>query len=114
MSARDELAAAVNTVAGVTCKPYPNQNLAPGQGFVRRGLRAPDASGLPGAWLDTWEVWIALSQDIASAEKRLDELLDDLAAALRPHLHLTAITPSELVVGASSVPGVILAGVRAD
>jgi hypothetical protein len=110
MTARDEIAAAASTVAGVNVTPYYRQNLQAGQGFVRLHAKARDNSGF--GWMDTWQVWLALPQDIPTAEAWLDDTTPALIEALSPVLVLTTVTPSTLVVDANSVPGVVIEGAR--
>ena len=107
---RTEFAAAVTGVAGISCTPNYRQSLKPGDAFVRLGVRRRDGSGL--AYADTWQVWLALPQDVATAEKWLDEHIDEISEALRPLLNLNTITPAELALGGNTVPGVIFEGIR--
>lgn len=114
MSARTEMAAAATGVDGVNVTPYYRQSLKPGDGCVRLAQRVRDGSGL--GFIDTWEIWLAVSQDLAGAEKWLEANLSNLLAALGSALYVTTITPSELVLspGGPTTPGVIVAGTRED
>lgn len=108
---RTALATAASTVAGVTCTPYYRQSLRAGDAAVRLDRRGRDDNGY---WLDTWQVWVALHQDAASAEKWLDAHLDDLASALSAEMTITTIMPADiaLATGGGSINGVIVEGVR--
>lgn len=116
MGARQELATAASTVIPVggtdplNVTPYYRQSLTPGHGFVRLANKARSTDGF--GFMDTWEVWLALPQDIPTAEKWLENNTDALIAALAPLMVITTITPSELVLDANSVPGVVIAGAR--
>lgn len=108
---RTAIADAASTVTGVTCTPYYRQSLRPGDACVRLARRDRDASRL--GWIDTWQVWLALPQDVAAAEAWLDAHMADLVAALRPELVVTSIAPAELVLGANTVSGAVIEGARA-
>lgn len=109
---RQAIAAAASTVEGIHCSPYFRQSLAVGQGSVRLNLANRSANGI--GFVNTWQVWVALSQDVATAERWLDEHLDELATALDAELIVTTITPAELAfAGGGSINGVIVEGARA-
>jgi hypothetical protein len=109
---RAEIAAAATLIEGVNVSPYYRQSLKPGDGFVRLGQRGRDGSGI--GFLDTWEIWLALSQDVLTAEQWLEDNLDDLLVSLHSAMYVTTVTPTELVIGTggASIPGVIIAGTR--
>jgi len=109
---RAAIAAAASTVDGVTCTPNYRQSLSPGDAFVRLDRRARSENGY--GYMDTWQVWLALPQDQASAETWLDTNIDALTAALSAEIVVTAITPAELVPGPTPVNGVIFEGARED
>ena len=112
MTARDLIAQAVTGAAGVTCSPYYRLALAPGEAFVRRGRVIPAENGF--GHLVTWQVWVALPQDLTTAEKWTDEYAGDLLDALDAELNTVSLTPAELVLtpGGPSIPGLILEGAR--
>lgn len=112
MSARDELAAAASTISGINVTPRYRQSPKPGDGFVRLSQRARDDSGL--GFIDTWQIWLAVSQDVVTTEQWLEDNLDDLLAALDGAMYVTTVTPTELVIGTGgpSIPGVIVEGAR--
>jgi hypothetical protein len=109
---RATLAAAAGEVPGVVrASAYYNQNLAAGEASVRLSRTVPADTGI--GWIDTWQVWVALSQDVVSAEKWIDAHLDELVAALEHELVITSITPTEIVVpGGTAVNGLIVEGAR--
>lgn len=114
MSARTDLAAAAQTVEGITSvSPRYRQSLAPYTGMVRLASTARGSNGF--GRIDTWQVWLALPQDLANAEAWLDAHADALWAALDEEMTVTSLAPAELVVtpGGPSVPGVIVEGARA-
>lgn len=109
MTAREDLAAATETIAGINCTPHYRQSLKPRDAFVRLAKRTPDPAI---GFTDTWQVWVVLAQDVATAEKWLDEHLDELAAALSAEMTVTSITPTEFSLAGASVNGVVVEGDR--
>lgn len=110
MSTRQELAAAAATVDGINCTPYYRQSLKARDAFVRLAKRTPDPAI---GFTDTWQVWVALSQDVKAAEQWLEDHLDELAAALSSEMTVTSITPTEFsLAGVPSVNGVVVEGDR--
>lgn len=107
---RQEIATAASTVAGVNCTSNYRQSLKPGDAFVRLAGRRRDGSAL--GYTDTWQVWLALPQDLVKAEKWLDDHIEDVSAALCPVINPNTVLPAELALGANTVPGVIFEGIR--
>lgn len=110
MTTREDIAAAASTVDGLNVTPYYRQNLTTGNGFVRLAVRNRPSNGF--GWLDTWEVWIAGPSDIEAAEKWIEAKQDALLAALKAEMHISSLTPSDLTVGNTSTPGIVVSGVR--
>ena len=111
--ARTAIAAAASTVDGVKCTPYYRQSLKPGDACVRLQVRTKASNGF--GYVDTWQVWLALPQDVAAAEKWLDDHGADVLAALNPEFigGIQTVTPAELVLGSgASTNGVIYQGAR--
>lgn len=111
--AREAIAAAASSVPGVTCTPYYRQSLKPGDACVRLQVRTRAANGF--GYVDTWQVWLALPQDVAAAEKWLDEHGHALTEALKPEFigGVQTVTPAELVLGTGAATnGVIYQGAR--
>lgn len=111
---RQEIAQAATVPGVVNCTPRYRQSLKPGDEFVKLGQRVRASNGF--GYIDTWQVWLALPQDIGAAEKWIDDHLDALVAALndaRVFLRdVETVTPAELVLGAVAVNGLILEGAR--
>lgn len=110
---REAIAAAASSVAGVKCTPYYRQSLKPGDACVRLQVRTRSANGF--GYVDTWQVWLALPQDVAAAEKWLDQHGPALVEALDPEFigGVQTITPAELVLGnGHTTNGVIYQGPR--
>ncbi|HEY0889655.1 MAG TPA: hypothetical protein VGE38_08605 [Nocardioides sp.] len=108
---RQAIAAAANTVTGISCTPYHRQSLKPGDGCVRLANRKRSATGF--GYVDTWQVWVALAQNVADAEKWLDDHTTELADALEAEISVQSITPAQLQIGAgAAVNGVIVEGAR--
>lgn len=112
MSAREDIAAAVSAVPGVTCTPTYRQSLGPGDAMVRLARTVPADNGF--GHINTWQVWIGLPQDLATAEEWIDAHAAALLAAVAPELAGTSLTPADLVVlpGGPVVNGLILEGAR--
>lgn len=110
-TARDDIALAL-TFAWVDVTAEYRQSLAPASGFVKWNGRTVDDSGF--GWIDTWQVWIALSQDVKTAEQWLADHLPELLAAANTELVVTSAYPAELVLGAGTTNGLIIEGTRAS
>lgn len=111
--ARTAIAAAASTVAGVNCKPYYRQSAKPGDACVRLASRAKAGNGF--GYVDTWQVWLVLPQDLAAAEKWIDEHGPELEAALEQEFigGVATVTPADLQFGnGPGVNGVIYEGAR--
>lgn len=108
MSTRIELAGAatVPNVSNVT--PSYRQSMKTGDGFVRFALRERASNGF--GYIDKWEVWVAIPQDFAAAEKWLDDNIQTITDAIGTVMTVTQVTPSELALGSNTVNGVIFAG----
>ena len=113
---RQEIASAATGAEGVNCTPYFRQSPKPGDASVRLASRVRPQNGF--GYVDTWQVWVALSQDLAQAERWIDQYLDGLLAALdRPLFFrgVQSVTPSELLwggIGGPVINGLILEGAR--
>lgn len=109
--ARAEIAAAVNGVAAVKCQPHYRQSVKRGDAFIRLANRARDASTI--GYVDTWEVWVSIDQDVAAGETWLDQHSSEITDALAPVLWVTSITPVEIQIsGTGNTNGVIFTGTR--
>jgi hypothetical protein len=108
---REELAEAANTVEGLDVSPTYRQSLAPKQGLVRFARRDRPQNGF--GWLETWQVWIAMAQDLYGAELALEVIQDELMDALGDVMTVTSLVPSDLVLPNNPiVPGIVVEGVR--
>lgn len=110
MSTRTEIAAAASAVVGLNVSPNFRQSLKSGDGFVRLASRVRGDNGF--GWIDTWEVWVALPQDVVAGEKWLETNLQDLMDALDEELVVTSAAPAELALPQATVNGLIVAGTR--
>lgn len=117
MTTRDAIAAAINaanipgvqgSTVNVTAK-Y-RQTLGPYEGFVRLSRTAIDDTRL--GFMDTWQVWLALPQDVASAEDWLEAHRYELLAAVNTEAIALDLTPSILLLDTNSVPGLIITAAR--
>lgn len=111
LQVREALAEALTALDGLTISAGYRQITNQGEGFVRFAGRVRDGSGY--GYINTWEIWIALSQDVPTGETWLDDHVNEITDALSPHLMvLTGVTPAQLALGANPINGVIFAGVR--
>lgn len=107
---RAEIAAAA-TLAGVTkVTPYYRQSLTTGDGFVRLASRVRGDNGF--GWVDSWEVWLAVPQNVADAEKWIETHLEALMTSIDTELVVTSAAPAELALPNAVVNGLIIAGTR--
>lgn len=109
--AREVLAAAASTVEGISVTPWFRQTTKAGQGMVRLDRRIRDESGLP-YFNNVWQVLIVLPQDIAAAEKYLEQKLDALLEALSEQMAVSTATPQQLAIDTGTVPVVVIEGTR--
>jgi len=108
---REAIAAAASTVEGIACSAHYRQSLTAGTASVRLAASNRASNGF--GFVHTWQVWIALTQDVAAAERWMDAHLSELVTALDPELLVTSVTPSELVLaGGGSINGLIVEGAR--
>lgn len=111
MSSRDDIAAAMTATGLVNVTSRYRQSLKPGDGCVRFAGMAQASNRF--GWVTTWQVWVALPQDVAAAEEWLDANMAVLVAAFDTEVIVTAVTPAELLLGHNAVNGVIFEGTRA-
>lgn len=110
MSARDDIATAAS-IDGVSVTPYYRQSMTPGQGCVRFAQAVPGSNGF--GFVNTMQVWLALSQDIATAEQWTEANLPALLDALKREWHTTSVTFIDSLPGANGVPALVIEGTRA-
>jgi hypothetical protein len=109
---RQAIADAAKTVTGIKCTPNYRQLTKPGDACVRLANRARSENGY--GFMDTWQVWLALPQDLVAGETYLDAHIDTIIGALSDQLVITTVTPADLLFGQNPVNGVIFEGVRED
>ena len=80
MSAREELAEAASSVAGVNVTAKWRQTTTPGEGWIRWVRRAPDESRF--SRVDEWEICLVMPQQPAAQETWLETVVDDVVDAL--------------------------------
>lgn len=110
MSARADIADAASTVAGLNVTPHYRQVTKSGDGFVRLGQLIAAENGF--GFVAEWEVVVSIGQDSKATETWLDTNLAPLADALARELHITTVTPLELVFGSASTNAVVITGTR--
>lgn len=109
---RKALAAAAETVAGIKCSPYFMQTTKTGSGMVRL-----DRTEYPNRFggICFWQVLIILPQDIASAEKYIEDKQPELHEAITEQLVITVITPQEIVLNDGvRLPCLVIEGHREE
>jgi hypothetical protein len=109
-AARTAIAAAANNVSGIHCNPYYVQTTKAGDAMVRLDrITYPNVFG----GIATWHVLMLLPQDIASAEKYLEDKVPDLVEALAEEMSIRTVQPQQLALETGSVPCVVIEGTRA-
>jgi hypothetical protein len=108
---RVEIAAAVNTVTGVTCTPGYRTLTKQGDALVRLDNLTRDLSGF--GFIATWQVLVALHQDLPKAEAWTDANTEALIVAAAAALVVTDVAPVELVMDQGKIPALQLTGTRA-
>lgn len=107
---RAALAVAVDEVLGPKrCSPYFRQSARPGDAWVSLARLDRDDTGF--GYMAGWEVRVALAQDLAAAERWVDEHLDDVVEAVERHLVVTAAVMVTFVMDGGNVPGLAIEGV---
>lgn len=108
--ARAAIAAAANTVAGINCSEYTRQLDKTGEACLRIDtVNYPNPFG----GVATWEVFIALPQDVKAAEQWLDANVDALVAALNTEMVVQTVTPTSIRYDTGiERPGVAIQGFR--
>lgn len=110
MSVRTDLATAASSVADVTVTAYYRQSLRPGHGFVKWNGHTPSRNGF--GYMASWQVWIAVPQDVKAAEQWVEAHLTPLLEALADELTITAAQPLEFLLDAQPVNGLVITGAR--
>ena len=113
MNADDRIAisTAASTVEGINCTPYFRQSTKPGDAMVRLDRMDRDSSGF--GFMAVWQVVVMLPQDLAAAEKYLDEKVAALVTAISEELVVTRVAPQQLALDTGLVPVVFIEGNRA-
>lgn len=108
---RTVLAAAANTVPGITGQPYFVQTTAPGVALVRLGrIEYPNPFG----GVSFWDVVLTLPQDLATSEHYFEKKVPALRDALAEVLVVKTITPTLIDFGAGTVPCAVISGHREE
>lgn len=110
MGAREDIATAASSIEGIEVSAQYRQSLTPFYGFVKWSARNRDDSGL--GWMDTWQVWLALPQDVKTSEAWLTDNLDALVSAVDDEVVVTTAIPADLVLEGGSTNGLIIEGTR--
>lgn len=110
--AREAIAAAANTVAGVNVTPYYRQITRTGEGMVRLDrIEYPNVFG----GVCTWQVLVSVPQDIESAERWLDQNGSALRGAVAEELLVTSMSIQQLALNdGSAVLSVVIEGNREE
>lgn len=106
LAARNALATAASSVAGVKATPYYRQSGKVGDAFVRLDRVARDSSGF--GYMATWQVCVVLSQDQAHAERWIDDNLPALTTALEHQGVVTTAQPVQLALETGTVPALVI------
>lgn len=112
LDVRNEIAAAATAATSlVSCDPYFRQTTSPGEACVRYGqTEFPNRFG----GLATWEVVIHLPQDVAEAERFIDDAKADLQAALAPAMTVRRMYPASATYGTARTNLLVIEGTREE
>lgn len=107
---RNALAAAANTVVGISCQPYFVQSTESGVAMVRLDrIEYPNPFG----GVCHWNVIVLLPQDQEAAEKYIDAKIPAVRDALAEQLVITQVQPQRLdIPGVGVLPCVFINGHR--
>lgn len=107
---RHEIAEAVQA-AGLTCTPYFRQTTTAGTACVRRGETTyPNRFG----GIVTWEVVISLAQDVAAAEKFIDEKSPAIRTALADVFTVRRVYPARATYDTAQTNLLVIEGTREE
>lgn len=111
MGVRQELAAAASA-AGVAVSAYYRQDFDPGAGFVRLDrIEYPNPFG----GVCHWNVVVMLPQDLADAERFIEQRIPAVRAAAAEVMTVTQIRPEQLQIpNAGVLPCVFINGHREE
>lgn len=108
---RQAIASAASTVDGADVAPYHRQLTRPGDGVVRKDrVEYPNPFG----GVATWQVLVMVPDDLAAAQRYLDDQVPALVAAVQQELAVTSVTPGVYPAGTKSVPVVAIEGHREE
>lgn len=107
---REDIAAAA-TIAGVTnVTPYYRQSTKPGDGFVQLLELNRGDNGF--GFMATWQVVIFVAQDVAAAEKWMENHLATLIEELEPELIVTSAGPDTALLPSGATNTITITGAR--
>lgn len=108
---REEISAAVNTVAGITCTPYHRNVMGAGDAAVRYGSTDhPNRFG----GIVTWEVVVGLPQDVSDAEKYIDEKSRAIRDALAEVITVRRAYPARATYDTAQTNLLVIEGTREE
>jgi hypothetical protein len=107
---REALATAANTVAGVNVSAYYRQDASVGSGVIQLNrIEYPNFTG----GVAFWDVIVCLPTDTADAQKRAEELIPALHAALSSELAITGVSFATLSIdNGAERPALVITGHR--
>lgn len=108
---RTQLAEAANTVYEVNAQPYFVQTTKPGATLIRLNrVEYPNPFG----GVAFWDVVVVLPQDLAAAERYVEQVVPQVRDALLEVMFVDVITPQLMDFGAGSVPCAVITGHREE
>lgn len=110
MSARDVIAAAASIADLTNVTSMRRQVTKPGEGYVRLDHLDRSTNGI--GFMATWQVIIALHQDVAWADRWIDDHVGEVIDALGAELVVTSATPITLTLDTGTVPALLVEGAR--
>ena len=108
---RTALAEAANTVDGISVQPWFRSSTKAGDGMVRLDrITYPNPFG----GIRTWQVLIVLPQDLAQAERYLEDKTPALVEALGNEMAVDSATPQQIALDTGALPCLVIEGHRAE
>lgn len=108
MSDRDDIAAALSAIDGVNVTPYYRQATKPGEGFVWFASSTTGSSNKNYDQVVTYQVRIAIPQDVAGGEKWITDKTPAILGALEAvRLRVRNILPADISLESGTVNGVV-------
>lgn len=110
MSDREDIAAALSAVEGISVTPGFRESTKVGDGWITLGKMTPQDFG----YIKEWRVTIVIPNERTAAEVWMDANLEVIADAVKRQLEVTQVTPAEIPLKetGTTVYAIVIQGVR--